>query len=176
MMLSIRHSALIHPMLEEMIRITVVAKSDTKQNIASGTSFEKRSIFAFVGCVLMRYAARPSLEYMLAIEVFALSTINKTIRMLNPITSVSPSSSVFIAKNKRLRRKVRSGVAISIPTFVNILVGFDGDVDLESGRYKVDGKSILGIFSLDLSKPLVVEIYADDCEELLAKLKPFIVE
>ena len=37
---------------------------------------------------------------------------------------------------------------------VNILVGFDGDVDLESGKYKVDGKSILGIFSLDLRQPI----------------------
>ena len=37
---------------------------------------------------------------------------------------------------------------------VNVLVGFDGDVDLESGRYKVDGKSILGIFSLDLRNPI----------------------
>ena len=37
---------------------------------------------------------------------------------------------------------------------VNILVGFEGEVDLESGRYKVDGKSILGIFSLDLRQPI----------------------
>ena len=56
---------------------------------------------------------------------------------------------------------------------VNILVGFEGDVDLESGRYKVDGKSILGIFSLDLSQPLTVEVYADNCEDLLEKLKEF---
>ena len=41
---------------------------------------------------------------------------------------------------------------------VNVLVGFDGDVDLESGRYKVDGKSILGIFSLDLAKPIKMDI------------------
>ena len=33
-------------------------------------------------------------------------------------------------------------------SLVNILIGFEGEVDLESGRYKVDGKSILGIFSL----------------------------
>ena len=56
---------------------------------------------------------------------------------------------------------------------VNILVGFEGDVDLESGRYKVDGKSILGIFSLDLSQPLVVEVYSDDCEDLMNALKKF---
>ncbi len=60
---------------------------------------------------------------------------------------------------------------------VNILIGFDGDVDLESGRYKVDGKSILGIFSLDLRGPIKL-IYEGDtgAEELLEKIKPFIVD
>ncbi len=59
---------------------------------------------------------------------------------------------------------------------VNILVGFDGDVDLESGRYKVDGKSILGIFSLDLRQPIKLtydqEAGADKLREQLA---PFII-
>ena len=58
---------------------------------------------------------------------------------------------------------------------VNILVGFEGDVDLESGRYKVDGKSILGIFSLDLSKPVTVEVYSDNCDDLMEEIKPFII-
>ncbi len=55
---------------------------------------------------------------------------------------------------------------------VNILVGFEGDVDLESGRYKVDGKSILGIFSLDLRQPIKLtynqESGADKLREQLA--------
>ena len=51
---------------------------------------------------------------------------------------------------------------------VNILVGFDGDVDLESGRYKVDGKSILGIFSLDLRQPIKLTY---DKEEGAEKLR-----
>ena len=59
---------------------------------------------------------------------------------------------------------------------VNILVGFDGDVDLESGRYKVDGKSILGIFSLDLRQPIKLTYDKEDgAEELRAKLAPFII-
>ena len=60
---------------------------------------------------------------------------------------------------------------------VNVLVGFDGDVDLESGRYKVDGKSILGIFSLDLRNPIKLT-YSDDerASELIEQHKPFIVE
>ena len=60
---------------------------------------------------------------------------------------------------------------------VNILIGFDGDVDLESGRYKVDGKSILGIFSLDLRKPIKMTFHDDTkADELFAKIKGFIVE
>ncbi len=60
---------------------------------------------------------------------------------------------------------------------VNILVGFDGDVDLESGRYKVDGKSILGIFSLDLRQPIKLTYDKEaGAEELRAKLAAFIVE
>ena len=62
-------------------------------------------------------------------------------------------------------------------TLVNILIGFRGDVDLESGRYKVDGKSILGIFSLDLRQPIKLTYESEDgADELLAQLKPFIVE
>ena len=59
---------------------------------------------------------------------------------------------------------------------VNILVGFDGDVDLESGRYKVDGKSILGIFSLDLRQPIKLTYDKEEgAEELRKKLAPFII-
>lgn len=60
---------------------------------------------------------------------------------------------------------------------VNILVGFDGDVDLESGRYKVDGKSILGIFSLDLRQPIKLTYdHEAGAEKLRAQLEPFIID
>ena len=60
---------------------------------------------------------------------------------------------------------------------VNILVGFEGDVDLESGKYKVDGKSILGIFSLDLRQPIKVTYESEkDADKLYEQLKGFIVE
>lgn len=72
--------------------------------------------------------------------------------------------------------KINLAAAENVKDFVRITEQFDHDIDIRSGRFVVNAKSILGIFSLDLSKPLVVEIYADDCEELLAKLKPFIVE
>ena len=59
---------------------------------------------------------------------------------------------------------------------VNILVGFDGDVDLESGRYKVDGKSILGIFSLDLRQPIKLTYEKEEgAEKLRSQLEPFII-
>ena len=59
---------------------------------------------------------------------------------------------------------------------VNILVGFDGDVDLESGRYKVDGKSILGIFSLDLRQPIKLTYDKEEgADKLREQLAPFII-
>ncbi len=61
-----------------------------------------------------------------------------------------------------------------VKNFVNIVSRYDCDIDLASGRYVVDAKSIMGIFSLDLSKPITVEIHNDDCEQVLEALKPFI--
>ena len=48
-------------------------------------------------------------------------------------------------------------------------------MDLRAGRHVVDAKSILGIFSLDLSKPITLEIYSDDCGDLLEEVGPFLV-
>ena len=45
-----------------------------------------------------------------------------------------------------------------------------------SGRYAVDAKSIMGIFSLDLSKEITMEVHSDDCADFLAEIKPFIVQ
>lgn len=61
-----------------------------------------------------------------------------------------------------------------VRNFVEIVSKYDFDVDIRSKRYLVNAKSILGIFSLDLKNPLILEIYADDCYELLSELKPFI--
>ena len=48
------------------------------------------------------------------------------------------------------------------------------DMDLISGRYTVDAKSIMGIFSLDLSKPITIEVHSDNCDALVEELKPYI--
>ncbi len=62
-----------------------------------------------------------------------------------------------------------------VKSFVNIVTKYDFDVDLISGRYVVDAKSIMGIFSLDLSQPIDVEIQSDDSEALIAEIKPYII-
>ncbi|MFQ9872886.1 MAG: HPr family phosphocarrier protein [Oscillospiraceae bacterium] len=63
-----------------------------------------------------------------------------------------------------------------VKTFVNIVSKYEFDVDLISGRYSVDGKSIMGIFSLDLSKPIDVTIHSDDCDAFLAEIAPYIAQ
>ncbi|NMB95092.1 MAG: HPr family phosphocarrier protein [Clostridiaceae bacterium] len=62
-----------------------------------------------------------------------------------------------------------------VKDFVNIVNKYDFDVDLSSGRYIVDAKSIMGIFSLDLSKPIKLEAYTDDCENFCKEIEKFIV-
>ena len=49
-----------------------------------------------------------------------------------------------------------------VKSFVNELTKFDYDFDLVSGRYVIDAKSIMGIFSLDISRPLYLNIYNDE--------------
>ncbi len=61
-----------------------------------------------------------------------------------------------------------------VRAFVNAVCAFDGDVDLKSGRYVVDAKSIMGIFSLDLMQPIEMTVYTDECAELEANIKKFL--
>lgn len=61
-----------------------------------------------------------------------------------------------------------------VKQFVNLVERAPYDVDVVSGRYTVNAKSMLGIYSLDLSKPIQVLIYSDDCEELKKDLAEFI--
>ena len=68
---------------------------------------------------------------------------------------------------------IKLSLAENVKSFVNIVNRYAYDVDLRAGRHVVDAKSILGIFSLDLSKPITMEIYTDACEDLLGDIKPF---
>ncbi len=54
---------------------------------------------------------------------------------------------------------------IDVKNFVNAINDFEFDVDLVSGRYVVDAKSIMGIFSLDLSRPITLRVFADEMPE-----------
>ncbi len=64
-----------------------------------------------------------------------------------------------------------------VKAFVNEITKFDNDFDLVSGRYVIDAKSIMGIFSLDLSKPIELNIHSEkNAEEILEVLSPYIVD
>ena len=60
-----------------------------------------------------------------------------------------------------------------VKSFVNDITKFDYDFDLVSGRYVIDAKSIMGVFSLDLSKPVTLEVEDEAAPEFLEEIKPF---
>ena len=63
-----------------------------------------------------------------------------------------------------------------VKSFVNDITKFNNDFDLVSGRYVIDAKSIMGIFSLDLSKPINLNIHAEEnMEDILKVLAPYII-
>ena len=63
-----------------------------------------------------------------------------------------------------------------VKSFVNVISQFDTDFDLISGRYVIDAKSIMGIFSLDLAQDIDLTIHADNDAEIVDALKEYIVE
>lgn len=64
-----------------------------------------------------------------------------------------------------------------VKAFVNEITKFDNDFDLVSGRYVIDAKSIMGIFSLDLSKPIDLNIHTDgsSLDTVMEVVKSYIV-
>lgn len=62
-----------------------------------------------------------------------------------------------------------------VKDFVNTVSKYDADFDLVSGRYVVDAKSIMGIFSLDLSQPIDLNIHAGNADEVAEELKDYIL-
>ena len=65
-----------------------------------------------------------------------------------------------------------------VKSFVNDITKFHYDFDLISGRYVIDAKSIMGIFSLDLSKPINLNVHAEgnNLDEVLKVLAPYIID
>ena len=63
-----------------------------------------------------------------------------------------------------------------VQNFVNTIYRFSAEADLSSGKYVVDAKSIMGIFSLNLLAPVTLTVNGDDEEELIEAIKDIIVE
>jgi phosphotransferase system HPr-like phosphotransfer protein len=64
-----------------------------------------------------------------------------------------------------------------VKSFVNEISKYDFDFDLISGRYVIDAKSIMGIFSLDLSKPIQLNIHDEaGTSNVMDVLAPYIVD
>ena len=72
--------------------------------------------------------------------------------------------------------KVNINTINDVKNFVRVVSRCDYDVDIISGRYAIDAKSIMGIFSLDLSKELTLNIHSDDCADFLDQIKDYIVK
>lgn len=70
---------------------------------------------------------------------------------------------------------INLGSIDKVKSFVNDIAKFDSDFDLVSGRYVIDAKSIMGIFSLDLSKPIELNIHSEDnIDEVMEVLTPYL--
>ena len=83
--------------------------------------------------------------------------------------------------NLTFRRAIMKALMVSlnsidkVKAFCNEIAKFDAEFDLISGRYVIDAKSIMGIFAFDLSKPLQLNIHANDnCDEITKSLKNYL--
>ena len=72
--------------------------------------------------------------------------------------------------------KVRLSSIEAVRDLVDAVRKYEAEIDLASGRYVVDAKSIMGIFSLDLMNPITMTIHRDDCDDIIAELKAYIVD
>ena len=70
--------------------------------------------------------------------------------------------------------KIQLNAINDVKEFVNTVMRFNYDIDLVSGRYAIDAKSIMGIFSLDLSKPIELVAHTEDPDELVKAISKFI--
>ena len=71
---------------------------------------------------------------------------------------------------------IRLSTINDVKNFVSKVSLCDYDVDLISGRYAIDAKSIMGIFSLDLEKPIALEAHTDNADEFFSAIKSYIVD
>ena len=77
---------------------------------------------------------------------------------------------------KTVQISVDTDTLAKVKSFVNEVTKFDNEFDLVSGRYVVDAKSIMGIFSLDLTKPITLNIHTDEnVDKILDTLKDYLI-
>ena len=72
--------------------------------------------------------------------------------------------------------KIRLKTIDDVRNFVNAVASVECDVDLASGRYVVDAKSIMGIFSLDLMSAITLNAHTDNSDKLFSELSKFFVK
>ncbi len=77
-------------------------------------------------------------------------------------------------RNRMKTVMIRLSTIQDVNRFVKIVSASENEIDLKSGRYVVDGKSIMGIFSLDLLSPIEMTVHGDNTEVLLAEIADFI--
>ena len=76
-----------------------------------------------------------------------------------------------------VKKTIKFSTPESVKDFCNITIHCDFDMDLVKGRYVIDAKSLLGIFSLSLDEPVTLEILVDsedECKDFLQKIDSFI--
>lgn len=74
------------------------------------------------------------------------------------------------------KKKIMLESIADVKKFVSVVSMYDFEVDLSSGRYAVDAKSIMGIFSLDLTKPIQLTAHTDDADKFFAQIQKYIAD
>lgn len=74
------------------------------------------------------------------------------------------------------RVNIKFDTIVQIQNFVNEMSSYSSDIDLVSGSRTVDAKSIIGVFSLDISKPLTLTVAGKDEDAVIDAVKDIIVE
>lgn len=76
-----------------------------------------------------------------------------------------------------VEKKIKLNLVTDVKTFVNAASRYPFDIDLVSGRYVIDAKSIMGIYTMDLSKPMQINIHTDETEAsaFLGEIKDMLV-
>lgn len=75
-----------------------------------------------------------------------------------------------------IQYKILINTISDVKEFVNITNRYDFDIDLASGRYSVDGKSIMGIFSLDLAKPIEMTAHVYTADDFVEDIQKFVIK